>query len=538
MLERNRDFLTPPEGQKLFVVSYDRASLDRSGAESSVRSQQFERERFLESRPSWELLASYGDNSKSAAKTSVVRDEFERMMVDIETGLLKPHLILVLDLSRLFRNRRDKGRLVALIDSGVHIYDMRFGFCTADQPAGRIIFEIMGELAIDRAEELAEHQRRHADREKAAGNPPLTGKAGFGHRRIQVVSESGEIRVAFEIVEQEAKAIRWATSQILGGASWNSCVRTWADPNSEYQVETREGGQWHLATMKQILISARIAGCRERTIDDATGKTTTQLISNTDGRLPAIITVDELLRLRELVTIQKLRFNAGGGVRRGGEKHLVSGIACCGICDKPRMNATRCRSGRNGQHRYYWMYGCKNCRKISIVQSFIDEFIKHATIEVVRSGAIATAVQELADVAGASEVATEIALAQERLHEFQELNKMKPVSAAAYLDFVSAAEQRIEDAQRRLTVRLRDDHGRFASSLPSDIADTIEARWDEAETSMAWKRGLVKLCFEKIVIHKTKPGKRDLPGRIQLIPRVSFVDAVDDGEEETDTLAA
>jgi DNA invertase Pin-like site-specific DNA recombinase len=538
MLDRNRDFLTPPEGQKLFVVSYDRASLDRSGAESSVRSQQFERERFLESRPSWELLASYGDNSKSAAKTSVVRDEFERMMVDIETGLLKPHLILVLDLSRLFRNRRDKGRLVALIDSGVHIYDMRFGFCTADQPAGRIIFEIMGELAIDRAEELAEHQRRHADREKAAGNPPLTGKVGFGHRRIQAVSESGEIRVAFEIVAEEAKAIRWATSQILGGASWNSCVKAWADPTSEYYVETREGGKWHLATMKQILLSARIAGCRERIMADAAGKITTQFVPNKDGRLPAIITVDELLRLRELATMQRLRFNAGGGVRRGEEKHLVSGIACCGRCGKPRMNASRSSSGRRGAYRYYWGYHCKNCGKISIVQSFVDEFVKHATIEVVRTGAIAAAVQELADVAGASGVATEIALQQERLREFQELNKVKPVSAAAYLDFVSAAEQRIEEAQRQLTTRLRDDHGRFASSLPSDIAETIEARWDDPETSMSWKRGLVKLCFEKIIIHKTKPGKRDLPGRIQLIPRVSFVDAVDDGVEDTDTIAA
>jgi DNA invertase Pin-like site-specific DNA recombinase len=161
---------------RIDVVFYGRASRDRTGLQSSVTTQGTKFDDLVIRNFDWNVLERFIDNDVSAAKSKVVRPEFERMMKMIERGELTPHLVVAYDVSRLMRTRRDKIRLEQLIDADIHLFDMRYRIDTRDK-IGRIVFGIMAEMAIDRAQELADYQRDYHDRRRKNGSPSKAAKA-------------------------------------------------------------------------------------------------------------------------------------------------------------------------------------------------------------------------------------------------------------------------------------------------------------------------------------------------------------------------
>ena len=237
------------------ALKYRRASLDRFGHMSSIKNQdwaidaQFRHE-------GWVEAGDYADNGRSGSKLSVVRREFERMMSDIETRAVECDLIVAYDTSRLFRNRRDKLRLEALFDRGVYIYDVRYGIDTRTS-AGRMMFSLLAEIAIDRAEELAEYQRISHLRRKEQGLPSKSGRAGFGHR---VVRDENRRWTGQELVPHEAAAIRWAKEELLAGKTGAHCIRGWNDPDHPHFAPPQRTTRWEHDAFRRVMTAARIAG--------------------------------------------------------------------------------------------------------------------------------------------------------------------------------------------------------------------------------------------------------------------------------------
>jgi len=267
------------------TVLYARASLDRSGRQSSVTTQD-RKYKLLCEQNEWRSIGRFVDNDVSASKREVQRAEFERMLGRIATGRLRPDLIVANDVSRLLRNRRDKIRLEELIEDGVNIYDMRYGFDTRAS-VGRILFGFLAEMAIDRAEELAQYQRDFHDRRRAEGKPSK-GAQGTGH--VAVYGADGKVS-HFVIDETTAPGIRWAVAQLRTGASLRSVAIAWNDPSDPHYVK-RTKGVWHDATIRKIVASARIAGCVELpAYGHDGGVVSVALVPNKDGTLPAIVDV-------------------------------------------------------------------------------------------------------------------------------------------------------------------------------------------------------------------------------------------------------
>lgn len=509
-----RDTSSTVEGKsKLRAISYARASYDRNGQASSITTQRRELERAIENE-NLEWVTHFSDNDTSGSKLGVYRTDFELMLHRLETRELHADLVIVYDISRLFRNRRDKLRIESLITRGIHVLDLRWKIDTREK-TGMMLFSIVAEIAIDRAEELADYIRAANRRRQSEGrfvqlkNPPF----GF---RLRSDGEPG-----FEIELAEARAIRWARDEIIAGASHGSIVRSWNDPSHIHHVPTRGVAKWNLTSFRSVMTSARIAGCVDLPLDDEDGgHGEVELVRNVDGTLPAIVAVEELHKLRA-------HFQANQLVRDGGSapgrkpKYLASGTITCGACEGPLY--ARCPSASNKRR-----YACMRCGGVSITLDFFDEFMRGAVVERLRSRDLATILASEIESEGLEEVSRDLERHEAELREADALAEAGEMSAKRYATFSRGHERQIALLKEKLAACLRSTVAAGIPLLPDDLAERAAEYWDEGD--IEWRRKLVSLCYEKIVVLPAEPGhhtpaKRER--RIVLTPRASAANAAD-----------
>jgi len=469
----------------------------------------------------WHDCGDYCDNNLSGSKTTVVRPEFERMLREIQSGAADVDLIVAYDISRLFRNRRDKLRLEALIEQGVHLYDLRYNIDTRDK-VGRIVFGFMAEWAIDRAEEISEYQVAAARRRRQEGRPSFSVREAYGYAIHLASSGNGASR--YEIVQHEAEMICWARDELLAGASYNSICKALNDQTGPHYRKPRRGKMWRPSNLKAVLTAARIAGCTEiATAWDFEGNPTDfELVPNRDGSLPAIITIDELLRIREVFKVSSLRFENGSNKGRT-PLHLLSGLARCFYCDGPMYKQ------QSGGIEIYLCFDCGRLPRgeragvvISISKRFLDEFVSGATIERIRSGAIADIINHAVGLPGIDSLASAINSEEARLREFLELTaENKVISPRAFIAFTENAERVIADLRAQMHSAIESSVTATAALLPGDIAEIVDAHWESAD--LEWRRRLIELCWERIIIHpSTRLGRSSdaqKVERVELVPR-------------------
>jgi DNA invertase Pin-like site-specific DNA recombinase len=523
---------------KLDVLFYGRASRDRSGKRSSVTTQESRFDDLLRGNP-WEELGRFVDNDVSASKKGVTRPQFERMMKLIARGDLRPQLIVAYDISRLLRNRRDKIRLEQLIDSGIHLYDIRYRIDTRDK-IGRILFAFMAEMAIDRAQELAEYQRDYHERRRESGKPARNACA-TGYAQIR--NHEGTV-VGFTVDPQYAKAVRWAVKHLRAGGSINSTLNEWNDPNSEYHIKPQRAKRFTATTLRKNLCSARIAGCVDRqTVDENGNVLSLALIPNKDGTLPAIVSVEDVLAMRERFKLNGMLRKNGGGVGRHA-KYLLSGIAECDQCGAP-LYGVRLNAGSGTA------YQCMVCRGNTAGKGFgpsirldlLDEFVTGATFERLRSGALGKLLAKAASAnTEVDDLAKQIAFEEGELQRFEELVATgEGISPERYLSYTGAKEARLTALRTKLVEALASSPQSLIPTLPTDLVEDVERYWEHAD--LQWKRRLVRLCFERIVVHRSGKGKRTAAQslqRVELFPRGAATSAdVEAGlPERDDDLAA
>jgi len=499
------------------VVIYCRSSYDRSGEWSSVKNQVGDAVRRAEAE-SWNVIQIFADNNKSGSKLNVQRREFERMLKEIEDGALAPTLIVAYDLARLFRNRRDKLRVEALMLKGIHIYDIRLGLDTREK-FGPIVFGFIAEYAIDRAQEIAAWQRSATRRRKGEGRPRRgLVLPGFGYR-VPAAQQPGSIGpfLGYEVVESEAAAIRWAVGELRAGReTYNSIARSWSDPRHPFYSATRKGGTWDASRVRRVLTSARVAGCVDLEIEgEDGGPAQIVLVENADGTLPAIVPKEDVEWLRALTAVNraawKKRIGSGPPVR-----HYLSGAISCGACG----SAMQARGPCNGRRT---ILRCRGCKKVSMLYSRVDAFISPMVLERVKSGRVLKLMKSAASVEGAAELAAQINNVELEL----EKARAQAESDAAGLDwedyhaFMSGRRRRLEELHDELRDLIHDNLAIQVPRMPADLAKTIDAHWASADP--VWKKALVRLCFKKIVIGpSTSSSRRDPSERITVIPRAKL----------------
>ncbi|MBV9012626.1 MAG: recombinase family protein [Pseudonocardiales bacterium] len=261
--------------------------------------------------PRLEVAEVYADNDVSAY-SGKPRPAWQQLISDVQAGALDAMVSWHVD--RLTRSPRELEDVIDLADKhGIDLATVT-GEVDLSNPTGRLVARMLGAAARHEAEHRAERQKRQRRQAAEAGRVAGGGKRPFGF---------GEDRVT--MVDAEADVIRECAARVLSGESLASICHDLADRG----ITTSGGKRWLPTTLRQLMVSARISGRRER-IPRSSGQTIRPVIGEVvaDAVWPAVIAPNDSDRLRALLTDPSRRKYSAANGRR----YLLSGILRCGLC--------------------------------------------------------------------------------------------------------------------------------------------------------------------------------------------------------------
>jgi DNA invertase Pin-like site-specific DNA recombinase len=474
---------------------YLRISSDPSGLRAGVERQ--ERDcRELAERRGWPVAGVYCDNDVSA-DSSKPRPAYRQLLADIEAGQVDAVVVWALD--RLHRRPAELERFFEVCDrAGVTRLASVAGDVDLGTDDGRFHARILGAVAKKENDDRRRRIQRKALELAEQGRVAGGGTRPFGYEDDRVT-----------VVAVEADLIREAAGWVLAGESIRSIVDRW----NKAKIPTPAGNAWRSASLRRLLLSARIAGLREHH-----GQVTAEAV------WPAIIDRPTHERLRAVLTDPARQKYNGVEARR----YLLTGFLFCGLCGKslvarPRMDGRRtyvCASGPN--------FG--GCGKIRRLAEPVEELVRDAVFTALDGPGLAAALQAATGEDQAErELLASLRADQERLDELVDAFADGTLSRADLARARSRIETRTETTRRRLARRTA---SRTLMSLPSG-RDALRRQWDahdDAPTGsgsrakhpgLAWQRSLLAAVIDRVVLHPCRRGvNRFDPTRVEIIWRV------------------
>lgn len=322
-------------------VIYARQSLDRSGEGAAV-DRQIAACRELAERRGWEVAEVLTDNDVSAS-TGKVRPAYRRLLDVMRSR--SADVVVVWHVDRLTRRLVDLEEVIGICEAtGVRLATVT-GDLDLSTDTGRMLARILASVARGEVERKGVRQRA-ANRQRAERGAGRWTRRPYGYDRAD-----GRVLV----VEGEAAAIKAAAAAVLAGQSLGALAAQWNAAGSR----TSTGARWSTTSVRRVLLNPRIAGRSVyRGQDLGAGEWAPILDADTFGEVEQ--------RLRD--PRRRTAFNTSA-------KHLLSGIAECGVCGGP-MYGTPVHSGERR-----WMgYRC-HARHITRRMDLVDEVVVAAVIE-------------------------------------------------------------------------------------------------------------------------------------------------------------
>lgn len=332
---------------------YLRVSNDGAHTGRSPDQQHAENVRAIE-REGWALAAAlpYRDIDRSASRYAKhAREDFERLMVDLETDEFRADVLAIWESSR---GSRRVGEWVDLVDlckeKRVRIWVTTHG--RLYDPNNARDRRSLLEDAVDaeyESDKISERRRRSARAAAEEGRPH--GKNIYGYRRIYDEHTRALLRV--EPIPEQAAVVEEAARRVLSHDSFYAIAADFnargvparnAKRQPPFEIEA-----WSPSAIKQMLRLPAYAGKR-----DHRG----EIIG--DGMWPAIISFEMWQALQSI-----MRTSQRKGPRDHTAKHLLTGIAQCGVCGARmkcgRQNYAPRRTADDGTplpRRTYLYYVC------------------------------------------------------------------------------------------------------------------------------------------------------------------------------------
>lgn len=322
---------------------YCRISKDREADGLGVERQRRDCEA-LAGRLGWTVAATYTDDDFSAY-SGKPRPAYRDLLAAIEAGTVGA--VLAWHPDRLHRSPKELESFIDLVERrGTAVQTVTAGAYDLTTPTGRMQARIVGNVARFESEHKSERLRRKMDELVAAGQPHVGGGRPFGYRRVIPARP-----VAYEVVPEEAALILEAVAAILDdGRSMRSILADWrargvvASVASSRKREdgTREQGPfflpWQPGPLRGMLMSAQLAGLRERHVDRdpkaraaRRGETTLTAV-----KVPVIIPRDRWQALRAVLSDPERRTTVSTA-----RVNLLAGFLRCGRCGKALVGRPR-----------------------------------------------------------------------------------------------------------------------------------------------------------------------------------------------------
>lgn len=437
----------------LTVATYCRISDDRTGRGLGVERQRADCHALAQSR-GWTLGPTFVDNDVSAY-SGKPRPQYAALLDAVRSGTVDG--VVAWHPDRLHRSPKELEDFITVVETKKAVVEtVQAGAWDLSTPSGRLVARQLGSVARYESEHKSERVRRALEQRAAAGHPH--GRRAFGW------NPNGTVKKA------EADVVRSAARRIIAGESLRGIC---TDLNAK-GTSSPSGKPWTKTMLKHLVTRERNVGLLVR-----------HGVVAGEGDWKPILERGTWEQVRAILSDPARKTSTSSAA-----KHLLSGIARCGICGSPM---------RASLNRDVPSYRCAAKGCVSRNRADVDYLINGVIVgRLTRADA-----RELLNPAR-----TEQSKAGGLLLE--ELQARLDVAADDYADGKIDARQ-----LERITARLRpkieaakvqartvDDSPLLAGLVgPGDV----QARWDALPLTR--RRAVVDLLVE-VTIHRAAQGAR------------------------------
>jgi DNA invertase Pin-like site-specific DNA recombinase len=307
---------------------YLRVSLDRSGRERSQDEQHEDNARAC-ALAGITLLGAYRETGSASRYAAKARDDFARLLDDVERGRFDADVLVLWESSRGSRRVGEWVTLIELCEQhGIGIFVTMHGreYDPANPRDRRSLLEDAVDSEYESSKMSARVTRAHAAN-AAAGLP--SGVTPFGY--VRRYDERTRKFVAQEPHPDEAPVVREVFERIQAGHSLRSISRDLG----ERGVTSRAGRPFSQETIRTMALTAAYAGIRVHRTGAGkgagSGGSQSRLgapgVEATTAVWPGLVSRAQFLAVQQILSDPKRRTS-----RPGRAKHLLSLIARCEVC--------------------------------------------------------------------------------------------------------------------------------------------------------------------------------------------------------------
>ncbi len=453
---------------------YSRISEDLDGTGLGVARQEEDCRKLADLR-GWSVSKVYQDNDVPAFKSKVVRPQFERMLTDLESGVIDG--VVVHDLDRFARQPVDLERAIRIFDARA---GLRFATVQSDidlsSPDGRTMARVMVAFANNASMDTSRRVRRK-HLELAQQGIPVGGNRPFGYKKDKATLDP-----------EEASLLQQAAKDLLAGVGLHTICRRW----NEAGVLTTVGNPWRKQVLRNLLLSPRLAGYRVyqgAVARDPAGRPVR-------GQYPPVLDVETW---EAVCAVLRDPARCGKHVHVGGRKYLLSGLVRC----------SECGAVMHGNANEKWQtfsYACKvptsgGCGKVAITGPKLDSLITDLILRYLADRSVEHRAEPWPNDAALVDATDKIAELMKGFRDGQ-------LSADLVFPNVRELEDRI--------ARLREERSRWLSkevALESRPIDAAEA-WPGMDTDQ--RRLVIQSVLSAVVVRPAvKRGGRFDPDRVK-----------------------
>lgn len=474
---------------------YCRISDDRRGTEAGVDRQRQDCIALVE-RNGWTLVPdpdgrdTFTDNDISAF-SGKARPAYQRLIDTMKAGDVD--VVVAWHPDRLHRRPVELEHWITLQEATrttvATVQTGQYDLATAN---GRQMARIGAAIASGESEHKSDRVRRamlqRAEQGKVHGALRTYGLKG---------TRNDDGTHTWQVVEEEAEVIRDAARRVLAGESMLSVVNDLTDRG----IPTLRGAaRWAPGTLRNILVSARVAGWREHT----PGRKVTaapwgggEFVA--EAEWPAIL---------PRVTVERLRLLLNNpAAQRGASTRsylLSNGLLLC-ECDAPLRGRPRASGGRD--------YACSSpasngtgCGRVTVNAAAVEDYVVAVVREGIDSGEVAKRLRrdDGEDVDAAWDA---VATLEKDLAELGADFGNGRISRGEWIAAREPLKARLEQAGR--TLARQQGGGRLAG---------WDAQWEAAQGSVERQRALLRLALTSVTVSRsTRRGfNRFDPDRVAL----------------------
>jgi DNA invertase Pin-like site-specific DNA recombinase len=434
----------------------------------------------------WDVVEVYVDDSRSAYRQNVKRDDFERMLADVRAGRIDA--IVTWQADRLLRTVLDASAIVAIAKQHGTIIANVGGTIDLTTASGRKRFYDLA-VAAEFESDLKSERLKLKHAELAATGQWEGGMRSFGYD-LEPYPDLASGRVKYKLVPSpiEAPPLAAAAQEVIDGRSHTAIAIAW----NKQGLTTTTGKPFTPQKVKELLLSPKTAGLRY--VDGKPVK----------AAWPGIITQQQHEELRAILGPRRRDKTTKGPTTA--RTYLLGGLVRCGKCGH-RLTAKRAGNRR----RYACMIRLGGCGGILRAAEPLERHVVLELLQVLPKRLLEAARRAPEEWETLGRLMSQRQTEEDRLDGFADLLADATWDKATYVRQVRRVKARITDLDDKIN-QLRASNPR--RRLKGATLGELQAEWDVLD--LEEQRAVLADHIDRIDVLPTGRGKHFDPDDIKI----------------------